>query len=604
MARRGNTENATENGPEPQSRGRGRRTFLAGTLGAGAIALGFGGVPALAAEGARRRVAVLGGGVAGLTAAQELVERGFEVTVWERKELGGKSRTIPVPGTGTGGRKDLPGEHGFRYVPGFYHHLPETMARIPAAGGGSESVHDHLVAQAGVLYSRTDGREDLQLESNPSGLPSLVEIQRLVTALVQQLGALPARETAFFARQLAIFATSGERRRFGQWEKTPWRDFLRSDEMSAEFGKLFGEGLTTALVASRPDIASTRATGILTELYFYALAGHGSTGTLGRVLDAPTSESWIQPWVAYLKQRGVRFQVGWTVEELTLGGDGRLSGGRASGPGGASGAIDADWYVCAMPMERARKLWSPALRRADPALARMDKLRTEWMNGIQFYLDRPAPVLNGFVSYLDSPWALVSLSEAQYWGDFSAQYGDGRAAESFSVNIAQWDEPGIVYKKPARECTPAEIAEETLAQMRAALEDTGRSVLPEDSVLRWHLDPAITYPGGGSTAANDEPLIVSEAGSWDNRPGHRTAVPNLFLAGDYVRDNLSCATMEGANETAKRAVNSLLEAAGSDADACAVHDLYVPPEFSLLRKADDARYRLGLPHILDTPWKF
>lgn len=586
-----------------QRRGTDRRTFVAGSLGAGATVLGFGGLSTPAAAAGQRRVAVFGGGVAGLTAAQELVERGFEVTVWERKELGGKSRSIPVKGTGTDGRRDLPGEHGFRYVPGFYHHLPETMARIPAAGSDDESVHDHLVAQAGVLYSRSGGREDLQLESNPDDLPSLEEIQRLVVALVQQLGAVPPDETAFFARQIAIFATSGEKRRFGQWEKTPWRDFLRTQEMSEEFRKLFADGLTTHLVASRPDIASTRATGILTELYFYALAGRGSTGTLGRVLDAPTSESWIQPWVTYLRRRGVRFKVGWTVEELTLGSDGRLSGAQVRGPGDERQRVEADWYVCAVPAERARKLWSPALRKADPALDRMDNLRTEWMNGIQFYLDRPTPVLNGFVDYLDSPWALVSLSQAQYWDrDLPADYGDGGVAESFSVNIAQWDAPGIVYKKPARECTPAQIAEETLAQMRAALEDTGRTVLPDESVKSWHLDPAISYPDGGSTAANDEPLIVSETGSWDNRPSHRTAVPNLFLASDYVRDNLSCATMEGANETAKSAVNALLEAAGSDADPCTVHELYVPPELRLLRKADDVRYRLGLPHVLDRPW--
>ena len=56
------------------------------------------------------RVAVLGGGVAGLTAAHELEERGFEVTVYEaRDRLGGKARSLPVPGT------DLPGEHGQRH---------------------------------------------------------------------------------------------------------------------------------------------------------------------------------------------------------------------------------------------------------------------------------------------------------------------------------------------------------------------------------------------------------------------------------------------------------------------------------------------------------
>jgi uncharacterized protein with NAD-binding domain and iron-sulfur cluster len=58
-------------------------------------------------------VAVLGGGVAGLSAAHELVERGFDVGVYEARELfGGKARSFGVPGSGSGGRADLPAEHG------------------------------------------------------------------------------------------------------------------------------------------------------------------------------------------------------------------------------------------------------------------------------------------------------------------------------------------------------------------------------------------------------------------------------------------------------------------------------------------------------------
>ena len=72
--------------------------------------------------------------MAGLAAAHELVERGFDVTVYERNALGGKARSIPVPDTAAGGRKALPGEHGFRFFPGFYHHVPDTMRRIPFAG--------------------------------------------------------------------------------------------------------------------------------------------------------------------------------------------------------------------------------------------------------------------------------------------------------------------------------------------------------------------------------------------------------------------------------------------------------------------------------------
>ena len=66
-------------------------------------------------------VAILGGGIGGLSAAQELAERGFKVTVYEAlSQLGGKARSFGATGTGTDGREDLPAEHGFRVFAGEY----------------------------------------------------------------------------------------------------------------------------------------------------------------------------------------------------------------------------------------------------------------------------------------------------------------------------------------------------------------------------------------------------------------------------------------------------------------------------------------------------
>ena len=134
-----------------------RRTLLgsAGFVGATAAATRM--TPALALT--RKRVAVLGGGMAGLAAAHELAERGFEVTVYERKALGGKARSIPVPGSATGGRKALPGEHGFRFFPGFYHHVPDTMRRIPFACNPN-GVGDNLVSAHGRQVRARGGRVD------------------------------------------------------------------------------------------------------------------------------------------------------------------------------------------------------------------------------------------------------------------------------------------------------------------------------------------------------------------------------------------------------------------------------------------------------------
>ena len=66
-------------------------------------------------------VLIIGGGIAGLTAAHELKDRGFQVTVYEREEtFGGKARSFPVPDDVRIKKiRNLPGEHGFRFFPRF-----------------------------------------------------------------------------------------------------------------------------------------------------------------------------------------------------------------------------------------------------------------------------------------------------------------------------------------------------------------------------------------------------------------------------------------------------------------------------------------------------
>src|ERR1700688_2723740 len=98
----------------------------------------------------QQTVAVFGGGVAGLTAAHELAERGFQVHIYERKPVfGGKARSIPVPNSGGNGLLPLPGEHGFRFFPGFYKHVIDTMRRIPYGAHGA--VSDNLRVATRIL---------------------------------------------------------------------------------------------------------------------------------------------------------------------------------------------------------------------------------------------------------------------------------------------------------------------------------------------------------------------------------------------------------------------------------------------------------------------
>ena len=90
---------------------------------------------------------------------------------------------------------------------------------------------------------------------------------------------------------------------------------------------------------------------------------------------------------------------------------------------------------------------------------------------------------------------------------------------------------------------------------------------------------------------------MNTKGSWADRPDAVTRIPNLFLAADYVRTYTDLATMEGANEAARRAVNGILDATRSRAKRCEVWPLREPPAFKPARTLDKLLWRLRRPPV-------
>ncbi|MER6250216.1 FAD-dependent oxidoreductase [Streptomyces sp. NPDC001584] len=587
--------------------GSSRRTFIAGAgaaAAAGAVLTGAGATPAAAAgpPPAGRRVAVLGGGVAGLTAAHELAERGYAVTVYERRALGGKARSMDVPGSARGGRRPLPAEHGFRFIPGIYHNLPDTMRRIPFPGNAA-GVWDNLVAPREMMFARAAGREDLRGPIPwPGHSPAELtpeEIRRALAGILQTLVRLPPHETAYFVDRVLVFLTSCDERREEVWERTPWWDFVRAEQMSNEYRRILAVGITRNIVATKAEEASTRTVGTLGEAFVLNLLGRGADGPPDRILNLPTNEAWIDPWEAHLRSLGVEFRIGWTVREVRYAG-GRVSGVAVEGPDGAARTVTADHYVSALPVEHARRTWSAALRAADPMLGRCDKLETDWMTGMQFYLTQRAELVHGHLNCIDSPWSLTAIQQAEHWPsrDFPADYGDGTAVDCLSVDISEWDKPGILYGKTAKQCTREEVAREVWAQLKASLNDTGRTPLTDSTLHSWFLDPGVDGLGTPHPTNQDE-LLIHPVGTLHNRPSAGTRIPNFFLSGDYVAVDIDLATMEGANASARAAVNSLLDRDGSGAPRCTVHPMYRAPELEPAKRHDRWRYRLGLRNVFD-----
>ena len=529
------------------------------------------------------RVIVIGGGIGGLTAAHELAERDLEVSVLEAGDrFGGKARSMPI----TEEPDALHGEHGFRFFPAFYRHVVDTMARIP---DGTGTVEDNLVATEATLIAGVEDPDRIADTRSPDSLRGWLEALRPAFA-----DDLPARDARFLLERLAYLLTSCQRRREEELDEISWWDFIDADARSPEFRKRVAN-TTQALVALRPQHASARTVGtIYLQLLFGQLDPNRPTE---RILNAPTNEAWIDPWSRYLEDLGVELRPGTPVTGLEV--DGRQIAGVTLENGET---LTAEEYVLAVPVEVAPKFVTPELTRVAPELGRIERLETAWMNGVQFYLSEDVPLTRGHQVYADSPWALTSISQAQFWTDYDLTERDPAVEGVLSVIASDWESPGIVYGKPARECTREEVVTEIWEQLKAHL-NRPAEVLSDDHLVEWFLDPAIVESGdsegqrGDDTAVeNRSPLLINTVGSLKNRPPADVAVENLTLASDYVRTNSDLASMESANEAGRRAANAILERQAVSGSRAQIWELREPVVFEPPKREDAIRYRLGLPH--------
>lgn len=541
-----------------------------------------------------------------MSAAHELVERGFEVVVLERSDLaGGKARSIPVvdDGAGTSGHQlvsggvgsldhRLPGEHGFRFFPGFYKHVVDTMRRTPSFDGRKAA--DHLVATTRVGFTQYGKPNFLAPTVFPLTPGDAGAVLRDILLMFEPITGLTPEDLAFFGARIWQILTSCNERRLAEYERTSWWDFVGAQSRSAAYQKFLAIGITRSLVAAKARKASTRTIGdIFVQLVLSII--NPTAAASDRVLDGPTNLVWIDPWLAYLESRGVRYVKAAQIEEI-LCQNGRITG-VAVNQQGKRAVATGDYYIAALPVERIAPLLSAGMLAADPKLVKLRGLaaNVEWMNGVQFYLNRNLPNAHGHVIHIDTEWALTSISQLQFWRDVPPGFlRDSDVHSVLSVDVSDWTAPGSTGRA-AIDCSREEVVRETWSQLKRSM-NSGEELLRDDDLHSWFLDPDISSdPATPSRLTNGEPLLVNLVDTWALRPEAATAIPNLFLASDYVRTYTDLATMEGANEAARRAVNGLLDAVNFAGSRCELWPLHEPEILQPWRLYDAARYRAGLP---------
>ncbi|MEO1335354.1 MAG: FAD-dependent oxidoreductase, partial [Myxococcota bacterium] len=538
----------------------------------------------------QKKVVILGGGVAGLSAAHELIERGFAVDIYERQLIpGGKARSYPrspdsSPKYPFDDKQDesapidwkyggLPAEHGFRFFPGFYRHLPDTMARTPRFKENADGtkcdnfddkfVVDNLVATKEVVVASYD-YEPFKLPTKmPTSLGDLVhDLEKVFGPSI-----IPRDELNDYALRLWQVLTSCRERRDNEYERTSWWDFIGAAQKSKAF-RCYLANLTRTLVAADPLTASAKTNGnILVQLVLDAFR---YSTDVDRVLTGPTNEAWIHPWLKHLLGQGCRYFIGAEVQRLKVDDAGQICGMTLQphpehgmqqildcGPYGPtetapySGPLevdDGDFYLSAVPVEAFVRMLKAdeeeKLETLDPSFKDLRRLSESlsWMNGLLFYLKRDVKVAQGHGIFADPMWALTSISQPQFWTVKPTAYGDPDVKGILSVDISNWlepwdpevDHPDDKGRKAAKFYTKEEVARYTWQDICRSL---ARSEQPVDDsdVVYYTMDEDIenvlkspplenrTKKGEAMVELkNLEPLLVNEVNTWSLRPTEYT----------------------------------------------------------------------------------
>jgi hypothetical protein len=311
--------------------------------------------------------------------------------------------------------------------------------------------------------------------------------------------------------------------------------------------------------------------------------------------------------------------------------------------------------------------------------------RFQTLAGIQFYFDTEFRLVRGHVYYSGTEWGLSSINQQDLWERKPVLPLDGFASV-LSVDIGDFNTPSDHLHdeygrgKAARDCTFDELATEVWRQIVTAIisedDDIPEALLPWP--IWYAVDRSLVARSGpgqgeGPPVRNEAPYLIPIKGDWPNRPGADPWDPSgtswttrptdelwtedlewrnvwqarhggyqvhdnsVVFAGTWTRTFTRMTTMEAACESARHAVNAVLdhyvwvETGGIDrregtraldwqtpvgflhqgipppmwlpspaGDYCFVFDIEnrEPLDIRRLRNTDSANFRASLPYSL------
>lgn len=548
------------------------------------------------------RVAIFGAGIAGCTVAHELVERGFQVDVYEASDtVGGMAKSRRL-------ENGVPTEHSWRGYAPFYHNLYAMMRRIPYRDTESNTliperptVYDQLSRP--VVFHLAKNRPSTWRHSLIHNLPSIWDTLQ-VTHNFSRVVLADERKADY--QKIRVCDYLGPH--LTEAGRNYYQDFLISPGWGMDRNRvtldlyyhfadiIFYHGLRHWSIKRDPDGDYVR----YPFQYWHTMR-------------RPTSEAFLEPWRVYLEGRGVRFHFHHALSHILVDGPAReIRGCRIRIMNNLTSqretVLEADEYVFAVNPYHFHTIIARSnllTRHPTGQFAKFAPLteddpydQVSFRLGFRKKLRFPRREMGIFLA--DSPFCILLYPQDSVW-DPDVSLGNIGLQSLWSGTCCGYKAPSALYGKRCDQLTREEFMQEILHQVFQAedlfqiLEEAnGFRPTREDLVFQeiwgeWYYD--------GERLRTTEPEWTTLSKTNPFRPHQKTEYVNAWLAGSHTRTDTHIWTMEGAAESGRSAARALLEKHNVTPCECLGHS--TPTVFRALQKVDNGLYRLGLPSLAD-----
>lgn len=594
------------------------------------------------------KVSIFGSGISGLTVAHELVEKGYKVEIYEKDNIGGgMARSFR-------NKYGVPTEHSWRGYGPFYYNTFEIMKRIPLKTTKEnftnkyslDEVKDHnkeddlWTIYRGNIYDITHF-----VNSHPGGKSNILKCAgKDIEKVWKELG------YEFHLNSSDIIKTV-KKNKVGSlvenFKDNSVYDNLNTDRLKFKYlynnsnGRgepnltildliflffLFGKVICSD--KRRYEYFSIRLDPIIKknlskEGYHFIsdfLAGPGwgfdkKTMSLGhyatfveyslnekdknwQVMKKPTSEAWIDPWISYLKMRGVVFN--FNNELLKINADTKQVNSCIIKRDSKQSIVTSDIYIFAInPFNFADILENSKFRK--------DKLYKNLKEGniinnqISFRLgfDRKIEFGEKTTGYvlIDSAYNITFYPQEDSWDKNVSLGMNGKIKTLLSGTIILPYNKGVLYNKTATSLKLEELKKEIVEQFFLSNDFkkytdinkiTKKNIIFKEIFADWYED--------GNYLKSKNRKWVNNSYNEKYRLENKTELKNMYICGSHCVTSINIWSMEGAVESGKRCSNIILNR--NNQKECYIYNHGSVGLVILLQNIENIFYGLGLRNVI------